>query len=253
MGNVREKKSSLSEQLANYGRALALERNLKEQEERGGGGVVFEVIKSAAGLETEVKGKASEKLSAVSTNGKIYGQPQWSLAPSRSPLIPAAQSTAAPPEPTSPPDSPNRPNMKTKSTSQQIKSIRRPSLVGGVNSDPSAVRRGSATAEGERGVVYEVVNPKSLASSSRVDDLDTGGARRSDASKAKGTTKKGPGRRSAGSSTDSSSKTTTSPAALDTFGVAAPNGTNGGASGSNGASNGGKLKGLRRFLGIKRR
>ena len=78
MGNVREKKSSLSEQLANYGRALALERNLKEQEERGGGGVVFEVIKSAAGLETEVKGKASEKLSGAFPSSP-YSSPRYSV------------------------------------------------------------------------------------------------------------------------------------------------------------------------------
>ena len=64
--NERTKKSSLSEQLANYGRALALERNLKEQEERRNGGVVFEVIKSAGGQETAVNGKASEKIPGTS-------------------------------------------------------------------------------------------------------------------------------------------------------------------------------------------
>ena len=65
--NERGKKSSLSEQLANYGRALALERNLKEAEEKRNGGVVFEVIKSAAGQNAELGGRASEKTSGSSS------------------------------------------------------------------------------------------------------------------------------------------------------------------------------------------
>ena len=193
---------------------------------------------------------------AVSTNGKIYGQPQWSLAPSRSALIPTSSSTAAPVDVESPPPSPSRPNMKSTSTAQKIRTIRRPSLVDGASNDaPVIPRRGSAIVEGERGVVYEVVNPaKSSTTSSRLDDSDN--ARRTDGAKAstsKGASKTGPGRRSAGSSTDSSSKTTTSPAALDGYGVAASDGVAGVASGSNGGGTGGKLKGLKRFLGIKRR
>lgn len=218
-GKAESKTVTLSEQLREYGKAISLEKRLREREASG---LVFEVIKRGGTDDEKVLDHTSEKILATATP-RVYGRPQWSLSPEPSPLV---SSHPAPPSPT-------RPGLKTNSTLQMISSIRRPS-ISSLNAPTIALE-----GEGEKGVSYQVVNPITPTLGHHHRPARNGNDNSS--------TIKAPAHRS------SSSESSGRQAAVTGGNELGLRSSNLSVSGSEGPrATGGKLKGLKRLLGMKR-